>query len=273
MAVPWAWAFDTPFSWTKQIVSHLGGVRQGMAISWPKVIKDKGGIRNQFHHVIDIVPTILEATGIKAAGGRGRHQAEPDRRGQHALHLRQEERQRALDAQDPVLRDVRRPRDLPRRLDGQHQGHACALGCMPCPRRACWIIRGSCTTSTNDWTQSEDLAAKNPAKLKELQELFWKEAEKYQVLPLDNTVVDRLDYAAAQPDRRPQRLHLDPADHGHPQRRCAEPSQRVVQLQGRDRGPAGRRRGHAHHAGRPLRRLRLLRARRTSRSSSGTWWT
>ena len=66
MAVPWTWAFDTPFSWTKQIASHFGGVRQGMAISWPKVIKDKGGIRNQFHHVIDIVPTILEATGIQA---------------------------------------------------------------------------------------------------------------------------------------------------------------------------------------------------------------
>src|SRR5262249_43083100 len=54
-----------PFSWTKQIVSHFGGTRQGMAISWPKVIKDKGGIRHQFHHVIDIVPTILEAARIK----------------------------------------------------------------------------------------------------------------------------------------------------------------------------------------------------------------
>jgi arylsulfatase A-like enzyme len=66
MAVAWTWAFDTPFSWTKQIASHFGGIRQGMAISWPKTIKDKGGIRNQFHHMIDIVPTILEATGIKA---------------------------------------------------------------------------------------------------------------------------------------------------------------------------------------------------------------
>ncbi len=64
MAVPWAWAFDTPFSWTKQIASHLGGVRQGMAVAWPNRITDKGGIRNQFHHVIDIVPTILEATGV-----------------------------------------------------------------------------------------------------------------------------------------------------------------------------------------------------------------
>ena len=59
-------AFDTPFSWTKQIASHFGGTRQGMVISWPAVIKDKGGIRNQFTHLIDIVPTILEATKIKA---------------------------------------------------------------------------------------------------------------------------------------------------------------------------------------------------------------
>ena len=66
MAIPWTWAFDTPFSWTKMIASHFGGTKQGMAISWPKVIKDKGGIRWQFHHVIDIVPTILEATGIPA---------------------------------------------------------------------------------------------------------------------------------------------------------------------------------------------------------------
>ena len=66
MAVGWAWAFDTPFKWTKQIASHLRRHAQGMAISWPGHIKDKGGIRKQFHHVIDVVPTILEATGIPA---------------------------------------------------------------------------------------------------------------------------------------------------------------------------------------------------------------
>jgi len=64
MAVPWAWAFDTPYKWTKQVPSFFGGTRQGMAISWPARIKDTGGIRNQFHHVIDIVPTILQVTGI-----------------------------------------------------------------------------------------------------------------------------------------------------------------------------------------------------------------
>ena len=66
MAVGWTWAFDTPFKWTKQVASHFGGTRNGMAISWPGHIKDVGGIRTQFHHVIDIVPTILEATGIQA---------------------------------------------------------------------------------------------------------------------------------------------------------------------------------------------------------------
>ena len=63
-AVGWAWALDTPYQWTKEVASHFGGTRNGMAMAWPARIKDKGGIRNQFHHVIDIVPTILEAAGL-----------------------------------------------------------------------------------------------------------------------------------------------------------------------------------------------------------------
>src|SRR5665811_223695 len=66
MSVAWSWAFDTPFKWTKQVASHFGGTRQGLAISWPGHIDDVGGIRTQFHHVIDVVPTILEAAGIQA---------------------------------------------------------------------------------------------------------------------------------------------------------------------------------------------------------------
>ena len=66
MSVAWSWAFDTPFKWTKQVASFFGGTRQGMVMSWPGHIKDAGGIRTQFHHVIDIVPTILEATGVRA---------------------------------------------------------------------------------------------------------------------------------------------------------------------------------------------------------------
>ena len=67
MAVPWTWAFDTPFSWTKQIASHFGGTRQGVCVAWPGHIKDRGGIRHQFHHVIDVVPTILECCRHPAA--------------------------------------------------------------------------------------------------------------------------------------------------------------------------------------------------------------
>ena len=62
--VGFAWACDTPFQWTKQVASHFGGTRNAMVISWPKRIKDAGGLRSQFHHCIDIVPTILEAVGI-----------------------------------------------------------------------------------------------------------------------------------------------------------------------------------------------------------------
>ena len=87
MSVAWSWAFDTPFKWTKQVASHFGGTRQGMAISWPGHIKDVGGIRTQFHHVIDIVPTILEATGIKAPDDGQRHHAKAHRRREHGLHV------------------------------------------------------------------------------------------------------------------------------------------------------------------------------------------
>ena len=66
MSAGWSWAFDTPFTWFKQNASKLGGIRQNMAVSWPARIKDTGGLREQFMHVIDVVPTILEAAGIPA---------------------------------------------------------------------------------------------------------------------------------------------------------------------------------------------------------------
>ncbi len=103
MAVGWTWAFDTPYKWTKQIASHFGGTRQGMCISWPGHIKDAGGIRNQFHHVIDVVPTILEACRHPATRDGGRHQAAADRRREHGVHVRQSERRRADPPYDAVL--------------------------------------------------------------------------------------------------------------------------------------------------------------------------
>src|SRR5262245_35506327 len=192
MAVPWTWAFDTPFSWTKQIASHFGGTKQGMAISWPAVIKDKGGLRHQFHHVIDIVPTILEATSIPA----------PD--------LVDGIRQAPIEGVSMVYTFDKANADAPSPHHTQyfemmgdhaiyHDGWIASTKVMRPP----WDVLGAVSQDpasypwelydlSKDWTQSEDVAAQNPAKLKELENLFWTEATKYQVLPLDATVATRL---------------------------------------------------------------------------------
>jgi arylsulfatase len=110
MAVAWTWALDTPFWWTKQLVSHFGFVRQGMAISWPKVIKDKGVIRNQFHHMIDIVPTILEATGIQAPDVVD---GIPQKPIEGISMMYTFDAKNNAPSPHPVFRDHGRPRDLP----------------------------------------------------------------------------------------------------------------------------------------------------------------
>jgi len=191
MAVPWAWAFDTPFSWTKQIVSHLGGVKQGMAISWPKKITDKGGIRNQFHHVIDIVPTILEATGIpKPEVVDGIRQSPIE--GVSMAYTFDKKNANALSTHKTQYFEMFGDRAI------YHDGWLASTKVM----RAPWVhavpkenvldYPWELYDLNKDWTQYEDIAAKYPDKLKEMQDLFWKEAEKYQVLPLDNTIVNRL---------------------------------------------------------------------------------
>ena len=191
MAVPWAWAFDTPFTWTKQIVSHFGGVRQGMAISWPKVISDKGGIRNQFHHVIDIVPTILEATGIQQPEMVDGIKQSPIE-GVSMMYTFDKKNENAPSTHKTQYFEMFGDRAI------YHDGWIASTKVM----RAPWVhavpkesvldYPWELYDLTKDWTQYEDVAAKYPAKLKEMQDLFWKEADKYQVLPLDNTLVDRL---------------------------------------------------------------------------------
>ena len=173
MAVAWSWAFDTPFKWTKQMASHFGGTRQGMAISWPGHIKDAGGIRTQFHHIIDIVPTILEATRHPGAGDGQRHHAEADRRREHGLHLRQGERQRALDAHDAILRDVRQPRRSTTTAGCLHDAAGAAVDAGT--RRLPDVVndyKWELYNIAEDYSQNNDLAAKMPDKLKEMQELF-----------------------------------------------------------------------------------------------------
>lgn len=191
MAVPWAWAFDTPFRWTKQIVSHLGGVRQGMAISWPKVITDKGGIRNQFHHVIDVVPTILEATHITEPEFVDGIKQSPIE-GVSMLYTFDKKNADAPTTHTTQYFEMMGDRAL------YHDGWLASTKVMRAPwdhfppKESVLDYPWELYDLNKDWTQSEDIAAKYPEKLKELQEMFWVEAEKYQVLPLDASVVTRL---------------------------------------------------------------------------------
>ena len=192
MAVGWTWAFDTPFSWTKQIASHFGGVRQGMAVSWPKVITDKGGIRNQFTHVIDIVPTILEAAGIKAPDVVDGIAQKPIE-GTSFLYTFD-----AKNANEPS-RHHTQYFEMMGDHALYHDGWIASTKVMRPP----WVVAGAVSQDPasfpyelydvrNDWTQHDNVAAKYPEKVKELERLFWVEANKYQVLPLDATVATRL---------------------------------------------------------------------------------
>jgi len=191
MAVPWTWAFNTPFSWTKQIASHFGGIKQGMAISWPAVIKDRGGIRHQFHHVIDVVPTILEAARIKAPRVVDGIKQSPIE-GVSMVYT--------FDAKGAKAPSTRKTQYFEMMGDRAiyHDGWMASTKVMRPPWEVVGPSRDPVTFPwelydlRSDWTQSEDVAAKHPAKLKELQALFDKEARRNQVYPLDTSVATRL---------------------------------------------------------------------------------
>ncbi|MFO1022561.1 MAG: arylsulfatase [Planctomycetales bacterium] len=191
MAVAWAWAFDTPFPWTKQVASHLGGIRQGMAISWPKVIKDKGGLRHQFHHVIDVVPTILEASGIKQPDVVDGIKQSPIE-GVSMMYTFDAKNANAPSAHKTQYFEMFGNRAL------YHEGwFACTKVMRPpwvqtAPKESVMEYPWELYDLTNDYSQSTNLADKNPEKLKELQAMFMVEAKKYQVLPIDDSYIDRL---------------------------------------------------------------------------------
>jgi arylsulfatase A-like enzyme len=193
MSVAWSWAFDTPFKWTKQVASYFGGTRQGMVMSWPGHIKDTGGIRTQFHHVIDIVPTLLEATSIPApvmVNGIGQKPIE----GVSMAYTWDKANEKAKSRRDTQYFEMFGNRAI------YHDGWMAAtpppqpswlMGTAPMPE----VLNGYKWELYNideDYSQNTDLAAKYPDKLKELQELFLVEGEKYQVFPLDNSVLPRL---------------------------------------------------------------------------------
>ncbi len=187
MSVAWSWAFDTPFKWTKQVASHFGGTRQGLAISWPGHIKDEGGIRTQFHHVIDIVPTILEATGIQAPDEVNGIKQKPIEGVSMGYTFDQ------ANANAPSKRDTQYFEMVGNRAI-YHDGWVAAttppsppweLGtqAMPALDQYKWELYHI----AEDYSESNDLAATMPDKLKEMQALFQKEAADHQVLPLDNS--------------------------------------------------------------------------------------
>ena len=193
MAVAWSWAFDTPFKWTKQVASHFGGTRQGTVISWPARIKDAGGIRTQFHHMIDIVPTILDAAGIQAPVMVNGVAQKPIEGVSMAYTFD------TANAKAPSRRETQYFEMFGNRAI-YHDGWIAATT-PPAPP---WLMgtgklpevvngyRWELYNLNDDYSESNDLAAKNPDKLQELKELFLVEATKYNVFPLDNSVLPRI---------------------------------------------------------------------------------
>jgi arylsulfatase len=193
MSVAWSWAFDTPFKWTKQIASYFGGTRQGMAISWPGHIKDLGGIRSQFHHIIDIVPTILEVTGIQPPANVDGIAQKPIEGVSMAYTFD------SSNANAPSKRDTQYFEMFGNRAL-YHDGWIATT----VPPQPPWLMgtvqmpdvltgyKWELYNIADDFSENNDLGAKNPDKLKELQGLFMDEARKYQVLPLDNSILERI---------------------------------------------------------------------------------
>ncbi len=192
-AVPWAWTLDTPYKWMKQIPSFFGGTRQGMAISWPARIKDRGGIRWQFHHVVDIVPTLLECAGISAPNMVDGTTQKPIEGVSMAYTFDK------ANAGAPSKRTTQYFEMLG--VQGlYHDGWMLSA----VPVRPPWELLGKAIQEPasaykfelydlrNDWTQFTDVAEKNPQKVREMTDLMFAEFAKYQVLPLDASVATRM---------------------------------------------------------------------------------
>lgn len=185
-AVGWAHALCTPYQWTKQVASHWGGTRNGTIVAWPDGLSDKGGLRNQFHHVVDVAPTILEAAGIPAPLYVNGIQQAPLEGVSMLGSLR--------DAQAPESHPLQYFEIMGNR-GVYHQGWTAVTkhrtpwkADTPPPFDADdWELYGP-----DDWTQSRNLAADNPAKLAELQRLWLIEAVKYNVVPLDDRSFERI---------------------------------------------------------------------------------
>jgi arylsulfatase len=195
-AIGWAWAGDTPFQWTKQIASHFGGTRNGMVLRWPNGIKAKGEFRSQFSHVIDVAPTVLEATKIpepKMVNGVEQYPMD----GVSMLYT--------VDDAKAAERHTTQYFEMFGNRAIYHDGwvaatrHSIPWLNVPLPplKDDVWELYNV----NEDFSEANNLAAQNPAKLKELQDLFMKEAERNYVLPIDDRRVERFNPAiAGRPD-------------------------------------------------------------------------
>jgi len=190
-AVGWAWTFDTPYQWTKEVASFFGGTRNGMAMAWPARIEDKGGIRNQFHHVIDIVPTILEAAGLPEPAMVNGIAQKPIE-GTSMVYTW--DKANALDRRTTQYFEMFGSRAI------YQDGWIASAPPVITP----WVLTMTGATKdvmngfkwelydlNKDWTQSKDLASQMPDKLRDLQQTFTMEAAKYNVFPLDDSRVSR----------------------------------------------------------------------------------
>lgn len=190
-AVGWAWAWATPYQWTKEVASHFGGTRNGMAIAWPARIKDRGGIRHQFHHAIDIVPTILEAAGL------------PEPVMVNGIAQRPIEGVSLAYSFDDAKAAGRRTTQYFEMFGSRAIYHDGWIASAP-PTQSPWVLtlekppadvmnsfKWELYNIDEDWTQSNDLAAKMPEKLRDMQQRFILEAEKYRVFPLDASRLQR----------------------------------------------------------------------------------
>ncbi len=188
--IGWAHAMDTPFQWTKQVASHFGGTRNGLVISWPTRIKDKGGIRTQFHHVIDIAPTILEACGVQAPAVLNGVPQKPIE-GVSMVYSFD-------DAKAPSKR-----RTQYFEMFANRAIYSDGWVATTTPPVTPWDLFGKVPDVDDyqwelyhvaeDFSQAVNLADKEPVKLRALQDLFWVEAAKYNVIPIDNSRAERFD--------------------------------------------------------------------------------
>jgi arylsulfatase A-like enzyme len=193
MSAGWSWAFDTPFDWFKQNASRLGGVRQNMVVSWPAKITDKGGRRDQFMHVIDVVPTILEVTGIPAPKAVDGIEQAPIEGTSFAYTFD------AANADAPT-RHTTQYFEMMGQWALYHEGWLLSTEV----NRAPWDAFGPANADplnnqalqlydlSKDMNQTTDIAAANPQKVEEMKALFTDEAKKYQVFPLDASVASRI---------------------------------------------------------------------------------